>query len=93
MVGASEQNPMMAGDHAMRIGANVRVTFSDHSTVTGTLVADRGDEIDVEHTDGDRNVWTATYSRTGDDDTPAVTAVEQIPDDEAAEGYEAPRLF
>ncbi len=77
----------------IEIGDNVVVTFSDGGTVTGTLDADRGKEIDVEHTDNDGNRWTATYWRTGDDETPAVIAVEKVRADEAPEGYEVATLF
>ena len=74
------------------IGDRVKVTFSDGASETGVLGADRGGEIDVEVT-ADGNTWTATYGRTGDDDTPAVVSVKKITTAEVAEGFDAPALF
>ena len=74
------------------IGDRVKVTFSDGASETGVLDADRGTEIDVEITDAG-STWTATYWRTGDDDTPAVISVEKIATAEVAEGFDAPALF
>jgi hypothetical protein len=57
------------------------VTFSDGASVTGWLVSCGWDLIEVEHADiaGGGHFWTATYTLTGDADTPHVVSVAPVP--------------
>jgi hypothetical protein len=59
----------------------VTVTFSDGGSKAGVLVACGWDLIEVEHIDitGGGHIWTATYTLTGDDDTPHVVSVAPVP--------------
>lgn len=65
------------------VGEIVEITFDDASEpVTGKLVAIDGREIHVEQEyemGGSTHVYTAVYSLTGDDETPAVTNVRLAP--------------
>jgi len=65
---------------AHHIGHPVTITFSDGGTETGTLVAVRGTDLDVEqtYTAGGTHDFTATYSLLGDADTPYVTDVVRV---------------
>lgn len=67
---------------SVNIGDAVDVTFTDGVTVTGTLERIDDDEIHVEHEYWDDNkihYYTAPYSFTGDDATPAVVTVRPAP--------------
>jgi hypothetical protein len=80
---------------AVLIGEPVMVTFSDGKTEAGWLEAVTGSgELQVRHIDitGGGHMWTATYSSTGDGDTPHIVRVEALPEP-AGSGGESVPLF
>jgi len=63
------------------VGEPVEVTFSDGGREAGWLAVCGWDLIEVDHIDitGGGHTWTATYTLTGDDDTPHVVSVAPVP--------------